>query len=82
MPKVSVLNPWGLAPRQVDLLDELCRFGDINRSAERLKISKHTAYCYINRAKEKMSQSGDGAMVRMLVAFAIWRQTDGKGVPA
>jgi DNA-binding CsgD family transcriptional regulator len=81
-PKVRLMNPWALSEREVDVMDEITRAGEIGAVAARLKISKHTAYCYLRRAKGKMHQAGDGALVRAVVAFDRWRQTDGKGVPA
>ena len=79
MRKQTVLNPWGLTCREVDIMDEMCRLGKRQDVAKRLRISLTTCNDLQKRCYVKL---GAHNMVVACVKFDRWRQGEGKGVPA
>jgi len=79
MAKQTVLNPWGLTCAEVDVADSLRKHGHIGSVARELNRSQHTVAHQAGEVYRKMD------VPRMAVAtakWAVWRATDGKGVPA
>lgn len=67
------MNPWGLTPRQCDLMDALCRSGLLKVAAYDCGISVNTAKGHLRYIRVSMRER---TLVRMCLSWAEWRKAN------
>lgn len=73
------LNPWRLTLTHAEVMDALCEVDGQREVAERMGIAPNTV---LNHTQEIRKRMGVRSTVRAAVKWALWRQGEGKGVPA
>lgn len=68
-------NPWGLTPREADIMDAICEYGCQKLAARALNRSMHTVQQHIWTANKKM---GCLLGVRKFILWDRWRQQNPK----
>lgn len=64
-------NPWRLSPRQVEVMDTVCKVGCYKSTARSLDIETKTVEMIMNAITNKMGMDN---RVQRILAWDRWRQ--------
>ena len=76
--KTEHVSPWGLTPRQAEVMDALIEHGSNKLVARALGMTVQNVECHITRANKKL---GGGSRLARAVAWDRWRRSAVEGAP-